>query len=59
MKEEAGKVLEPEDWKTPRKPSCLDQHMQSLYKLTETEAASTGPAGVCIRSSEYILWFPV
>jgi hypothetical protein len=40
---------------TQRKQGPLNQHDQSTYELTETEAACTGPAKVCTRSFVYLL----
>jgi hypothetical protein len=45
-------------WRIPRKQDLLNQHDQCIYELAETEAASTGPALVCTRPSEYFLWLP-
>lgn len=36
-------------WSTPTKQGPLNHHEQSLYELTEIEAARTGPALVCAR----------
>lgn len=40
-----------------RKQGHPNQHEQSSYQLTQTEAAHTGTALVCTRSSAYVFCF--
>jgi hypothetical protein len=59
IEKEAEKVLWQERMVYTRRTSPSKSTEQSLYELTETEAASTGPARVCTRSPVYTLQLSV